>query len=89
MNLKESDVFIFKEPIDVELLLLEYRKHVKFCLKQSFYVGLPFSCDQDLVFKFKQLFAEFEKDGQIFFYFSFKPHQSIRSIIDESSSKPR
>ena len=89
MNIIDSDVFIFRESENPAEVILHYQKHLKFCLKQEFYIGLPFNCQEELPLQLKKLFLEHSFDGHIFFYFSFKPHQSIQSIIDEHHQNTR
>jgi hypothetical protein len=89
MNIIDSDVFIFGESENPAEVILHYQKHLKFCLKQEFYIGFPFKCHEELPLQFKKLFLDHSIDGKIFFYFSFKPHQSIQSIIDEHHQSAR
>jgi hypothetical protein len=89
MNIIDSDVFILDESVNTAEVILHYQKHIKFCLKQEFYIGLPFSCKEELITQFNQLFSEHGIAGQVFFYFTFKPHQSIQSIVDEHHQSNR
>jgi hypothetical protein len=89
MNIIDSDVFIHRESVNTAEVILHYQKHIKFCLKQEFYIGLPFSCKEELITQFNHLFSELGIVGQFFFYFTFKPHQSIQSIVDEHHKSTR
>ncbi len=89
MNIIDSDVFIHRESVNTAEVILHYQKHIKFCLKQEFYIGLPFSCKEELITQFNHLFSELGIVGQFFFYFTFKPHQSIKSIVDEHHKSTR
>lgn len=84
-----SDVFVLTDSNIKSDIIIDYKKHLKFCLKREFYVGMPYSCSDDLVTEFEDIFQSNSIEGHIFFYFDFKPHQSIQSIIDNHKEEPR
>lgn len=52
MNITNSDVFILRVFENITEIVLHYRRHLKFCLKKEFHIGLPFTCSNDIVNEF-------------------------------------
>lgn len=89
MKIIDSDVFIFKDSFNAAEVISNYQKHLKFCLKKEFFIGLPFEIDEETVSQFKTLTVQHEATVDLFFYFDFKPHQSIQSIVEKFQQSDR